>query len=179
MDDLAPDLRAFDLRRGSADDVGLVLGLLDDAVTWLCSRGITAQWGTVPFSSKPARVEQAGGWAGSGGLVLAYAGDELCGALVLGEAPDHAPPTDRPEVYVVLLVAGRGPAARGVGSALLDHARTVAQDRGVERVRLDCFAGGDQSLVRYYEANGFSRLGTFEVGTWPGQVLTCEVGPPD
>ena len=109
--------------------------------------------------------------------VLAYDGDELCGALVLGDAPAYAPPTDRPEVYVVLLVAARGAAARGVGAVLLEHARTVAQDEGVERVRLDCFAGGDQSLVRYYEAHGFSRVETFVVGTWPGQVLAHDLAP--
>ena len=177
MDRTTRGARAFDLRSGSAGDEALVLGLLDDAVAWLGARGITAQWGTAPFSSLPARVEQARDWASSGGLVLARAGDELCGALVLGDAPAYAPPTDRPEVYVVLLVASRRPAARGVGAVLLDHARTVAQDRGVERVRLDCFAGGDQSLVRFYEAKGFSRLGTFEVGTWPGQVLACAVPP--
>ncbi len=179
MDGPTPARRAFDLRQGGAGDETLVLGLLDDAVAWLGSRGITDQWGTVPFSAIPARVAEAARWAASGGLVLATAGDELCGALVLGDAPTYAPATDRPEVYVVLLVAGRAPAARGVGTALLEHAREVAQDRGVDRVRLDCFAGGDQSLVRFYEANGFARLGTFQVGVWPGQVLACEVPPPD
>ena len=167
------------LRRGTPRDVPAVLGLLDDAVAWVGSRGITGQWGTVPFSSLPARVEAARGWADSGGLVLATALDEpsgaLAAALVLGGAPAYVPSPDRPEVYVVLLVASRHPSARGAGAVLLEHAREVGLDRGVERLRVDCYAGGDQALVRFYEGNGFVRADTFRVGEWPGQVLVQEL----
>lgn len=175
---MEPSAPRFTLRRGMPDDVGSVLSLLDEAVAWLGARGITDQWGTVPFSSLPARIEAARAWADSGGLVLASTHGEPRGALVIGEAPAYVPRTDRPEVYVVLLVASRHPDARGVGAALLEHAHTVALDRGVERLRVDCFAGGDQALVRYYEGNGFSRLDTFRVGDWPGQVLQREVDAP-
>jgi GNAT superfamily N-acetyltransferase len=169
----------FDLRPGRPGDEVQVLDLLDEAVVWLNARGITAQWGTEPFSRSTARVDAARRWVASGGTVLATGGasdaDEsaamVAGALVLGDAPDYVPASDRPEVYVVLLVAGRSPAARGVGAYLLDHARTVAEARGVDRVRVDCYAGGDRSLVRFYEANGFIATHTFRVGDWPGQVL--------
>jgi hypothetical protein len=57
------------------------------------------------------------------------------------------------------------------GPFLLDHARTVAEERGAERVRVDCYAGGGRSLVRFYEAHGFTATHTFCVGDWPGQVL--------
>ena len=43
-------------------------------------------------------------------------------------------------------------------------------------LRVDCFAGGDGALVRYYEKQGFTRDVEFAVprvngSDWPGQVL--------
>jgi GNAT superfamily N-acetyltransferase len=178
---------AFALRAGRPGDEGSVLELLDEAVVWLNARGITAQWGTEPFSRSTARVEAARGWVASGGTVLATTGDpvadtcgdDVAGALVLGDAPAYVPATDRPEVYVVLLVASRSPAARGVGACLLDHARTIAEARGVDRLRVDCYAGGDRSLVRFYETNGFTCTHAFRVGEWPGQVLEQQLADRD
>ena len=46
-------------------------------------------------------------------------------------------------------------------------------------LRLDCFAGNDGALVRYYQDAGFSATEQFSVGEWPGQVLQRKVaGPP-
>ncbi len=46
----------------------------------------------------------------------------------------------------------------------------------VKVVRLDCFAGNDGALIRYYESQGFTRDVSFSVSRenapdWPGQVL--------
>jgi hypothetical protein len=43
-------------------------------------------------------------------------------------------------------------------------------------VRVDCYAGDDQALVRYYESQGFRRVRPFVVEltgdrSWPGQLL--------
>ena len=59
---------------------------------------------------------------------------------------------------------------------LLDHARELAREAGVGLLRVDCFAGGDGALVRYYEKQGFTRDVEFAVprvndSDWPGQVL--------
>ena len=167
----------FELGAGGPEDLDRVLALMDEAVRWLNGRGIAGQWGTEPFSAIPARVDAARGWVGSGGAVLGVRGDLLAGALVLGSAPAYVPPTDRPEVYVVLLVASRAPEARGIGAVLLDHAVAVARARGADRVRVDCYAGGDQELVRFYERHGFVRTDTFVVGEWPGQILEIDLSP--
>ena len=47
---------------------------------------------------------------------------------------------------------------------------------GVSLLRVDCYAGGDGKLVRYYESNGFTRTEAF-TGTddWPGQILARRV----
>jgi hypothetical protein len=36
----------------------------------------------------------------------------------------------------------------------------------VTRLRVDCWAGGEGALVRYYEAAGFTATTRFTVGTW-------------
>ncbi len=149
-----------------------VLGLLDESVRWMNRRGNTEQWGTEAFSQVPARVEQARGWVGSGGAVLATLGDRPVGALVLGEAPAYVPPAEEPEVYVVLLVSGRAEEARGTGRRLLALSDEVAARMGRTLLRVDCYAGADGALVRFYESAGFTAVGSFtNRGTWPGRVL--------
>jgi hypothetical protein len=51
----------------------------------------------------------------------------------------------------------------------------LARERGVEQLRVDCWAGAP-SLVGWYERVGFERSGTFELDGpldgWRGQLLT-------
>jgi GNAT superfamily N-acetyltransferase len=136
------------------DDAGSVLAMLDGAVAWLASTGRSGQWGTEPFSAEPERVAQMRAWAAGGGLRVAEIGGEAAGAMVLGQAPPYVPPADTPELYVLLLVASRAHAGRGVGAALLRHAYAEAVQQEVTRLRVDCWAGGEEALVRYYEAAG-------------------------
>jgi GNAT superfamily N-acetyltransferase len=166
----------FALRVAGPDDAAIVLGLLDDAVVWLNSRGNTEQWGTTSFSGDPKRVAAAEGWVRSGGGVIAERNGLPAGALVVGEATSYVPPATEPELYVVLLVAGRDPSARGVGHRLLAVADEAARELGVSLLRVDCYAGGDRSLVRFYESAGYTRTHTFDVNGWPGQVLERRLG---
>lgn len=164
------------IRPGGLDDVAFVLGLMDKATTWLVSIGRDDQWGTQPHSTNAKRIAQIEGFARSGGLHIAEVGGIAVGALSVGEALPYAPPADQPELYVQLLISDRAtPSARGVGAVLLAYARELAERQGVRLLRLDCFAGGEGALVRYYEQRGFTREETFTVAQgdrdWPGQVL--------
>lgn len=156
------------VRPGGPSDVGAVLGLLDEAVRRLVSRGRTGQWGSRPFSTNPKRVEELESWTDD--LHVAELGGETVGALAIGPAPEYVPPAVGPEVYVTALVGSRrGP---GAGRLLLEHARAEAVRRNADRVRVDCYAGGGGALVAYYVSNGFTPTATFTVeGDWPGQVL--------
>jgi GNAT superfamily N-acetyltransferase len=163
------------IRLAGRSAVPEVLALLDGATEWLVARGRTDQWGTEAHSTNPRRVEQITGFADDGGLWLADAGGRVVGALAVGTALPYVPPADEPELYVRLLVTDRASAGQGIGGALLDHARELARSAGVGLLRVDCFAGGDGALVRYYEQQGFTRDVEFAVpvkdSAWPGQVL--------
>ncbi|GAA1582110.1 GNAT family N-acetyltransferase [Kribbella karoonensis] len=164
------------IRRAGRDNVPAVLGLLDGATEWLIARGRTGQWGTEPHSTSPRRIEQVTGFADDGGLWVAEADGRVVGALAVGAALDYVPPAAEPELYVRLLVTERASAGQNLGGTLLDHARELARADGVRLLRVDCFAGDDQALVRYYERQGFTRDAEFAVPRvngpdWPGQVL--------
>lgn len=156
---------------GGPGDIDTVLALLDDATAWLVSIGRTGQWGTQPRSTNPRGVAQVTEWAHTGRLHLAEIDGRVAGALAVGDAMPYVPPATEPELYVNLLVTARAYAGRGVGARLLDHARAIARERGAHLLRVDCYAGDDRALVRYYEGQGFTATHPFAVGEWPGQVL--------
>ena len=162
----------FEVRTGSAADAPVVLGLFDDAVRWMVARGATEQWGSEPFSTHPGRVAAVERWAAGGGLRICERDGTPVAALVVGEAPDYVPAATEPELYVVVLVAARSmAAARGAGRVLLGVAEDEARAARLGLLRVDCFAGNDGALVRYYESAGFTPTTPFTVGSWPGQVL--------
>lgn len=159
------------LRRATSGDLDAVLGLFDDAVQWLVSQGRTGQWGSTPFSTLPKRVETVQRWL-SGEAWVAEADGRVAGFMSLGEPQGHIPPSEVSELYVSGLVGGQFPAARGAGRLLLKHAESRAAEEGVERLRVDCYAGDDRALVAFYVSAGFTPTDTFlHGGTWPGQVL--------
>jgi RimJ/RimL family protein N-acetyltransferase len=173
-----PRAAEFAFRAGSLADSALLLDLFDDAIRWMVERDLTDQWGSQPFSTDPKRTAAVTRWITGGDLVVAERDDRPVAAMVLGDAPAYAPPATRPELYVVALVAARSREARGSGRALLAQAERVAAERGVQVLRLDCFAGNGGALVRYYESAGFAPTETFAVGDWPGQVLQRTIAPP-
>lgn len=156
---------------GGLGDVDAVLALLDGATAWLVDVGRAGQWGTESASSNPRRIAQVSEWAETGRLHLAHLDGQVAGALAVGDAMPYVPAATEPELYVNLLVTGRAYAGRGVGARLLDHARAIACERGAHQLRVDCYAGDDRALVRYYERQGFTATDPFAVGEWPGQLL--------
>ncbi|PYC85381.1 GNAT family N-acetyltransferase [Streptomyces tateyamensis] len=167
-----------EIRTGGPADVPDILALLDAAVAWLAAQGRTEQWGATPWSGRPAAVERVERYAREY-LVRIAADSEgrTIGSCILADhAPDYAPKTDQPELYVQQLVISREHRNSGVGAALIADARAEAARRGVGLLRVDCYAGPDRKLVGQYRALGFTETEPFEVamadGTrWPGQVL--------
>lgn len=159
-----------ELRTGSVDDLDAVLRLLDSAVEWLVAQGRTGQWGDQPWSASEKRVGRIRDMiAGSELLVLERDG-VVVGALAHGPvAHDYVPAATEPEDYVLLLVSD--PEVRGAGRRLLDECWSHVRAAGVGLQRVDCYAGDDGKLVRFYEWAGFTRTQRFDVNGWPGQLL--------
>lgn len=166
------------VRRGEASEIPEVAALYDAAVAWLVEIGSTGQWGTEPLSGRPGRMATYRTWVAERRLWVAEAEDgAVVGAIALGTPPPYVEPAPEPELYVMSLVTDRSRSGNGIGRALLEHAQVQARSLGVGLLRVDCWAGGDGALVRYYERAGFTRTGTFSVldGSWPGQVLQQRV----
>ncbi|PXY26689.1 GNAT family N-acetyltransferase [Prauserella sp. PE36] len=160
------------IRPGVAADAGLLLAMFDGAVAWLTERGREGQWGSTPWSEDPKRVERVNGMASGGKLLIAEFDGDAAGALILTEQPPaHIPPVSERELYIDLLITARRHTGRGVGAFLLRHAREEARRRSIGLVRVDCWAGGDGALVRYYTGQGFTPTERFRVGDWVGQVF--------
>ena len=142
--DLTPAQRAFQqqvadfasahvaLHAGDIDESGAFprqvvaaaakLGLM--GVTIMVAQGRTGQWGSLPFSGDPKRVELIGRWAGGGGMRIAQVDGEAAGCMVVGPPTEYVSPAPEPEVYVQALVIDRRFGGRGVGRA--SHANTEA-----------------------------------------------------
>ncbi|KAF7190562.1 hypothetical protein HII31_07721, partial [Pseudocercospora fuligena] len=78
-----------------------------------------------------------------------------------------------PFIWIRYLLSDRrlGTLSKGAGLALIEHAKSVAQQMGIRRLCLDCWSGNDRKLVRYYERHGFVSLGDVSHNDWPSAVL--------
>jgi|SRR5580698_8631495 GNAT superfamily N-acetyltransferase len=169
------------IRPGGPDDVAFVLALGDEAVQWMNARGNTQQWGTAPWTGSDKREEAIRGQALSGGMRIAEDEDGTAlGVLVMTENRQaYVPAAGERELYVNLLLVSRRHGGRGIGAVLMECAKQEAAARGIGLIRVDCWAGGEGSLVRVYEKYGFSRVQEFTValpaGDWPGMLLAMRL----
>ena len=169
------------IRVGGPDDIAVVLALGDEAVTWMNARGNTQQWGTAPWTGNEGREAHVRDQAHGGGMRIAEDRDgTVLGALVITESRQaYVPAAGERELYVNLLLVSRRHGGRGIGATLIEHAKQEAATRGIDLIRVDCWAGEEGSLVRAYERYGFSRAEEFTValptGEWPGMLLAMRL----
>ncbi|MFE5816695.1 GNAT family N-acetyltransferase [Streptomyces sp. NPDC056479] len=168
------------IREGGPDDLPAILGMLDSCVEWLVGQGRPGQWGTKPLSENPRVAESVTRDMDEGTAFIAEVDGVPAATLTLTDAPgaplSHLPPPGEPERYIHWLASDRRFKGVGVGSALLAHTVEVTRRAGVSLLRVDCYAGDDGKLVRYYERHGFIRTETYTgKDDWPGQVLARRV----
>lgn len=169
--------RTMRIREGGVDDVPAVLALGDEAVAWMNARGNTTQWGTEPWTGHEKREETVRERAlGGGTRIIEDEDGTVVGVLVITETRQpYVAEVDERELYVNLLITSRRHRGRGVGAALIDRAKQEAAERGIDLIRVDCWAGADGDLVKVYEGYGFSRVEEFSVGEWPGMLLAMRL----
>ena len=164
------------IRPGTIADFDVVIALMDEAVAWLAGQGRTGQWGSEPFSTLTRSVEYMRQEVEANDLWLAEIDGEPVGAMLLGEVPTrYVDPVEERELFLHLLVTSRRMIGQGVGRALVDHAITVARERGIDLIRVDCYGGNDRKLVMAYERLGFTPTHVVMVKEWPAQVLEMRV----
>ncbi|KAK7193382.1 hypothetical protein DPSP01_010955 [Paraphaeosphaeria sporulosa] len=177
-----PGLAEVTLRPGTEADVPVMLRLMDERTEWLVAQGLTGQWGRERQSDQPRRVEGATKMAKSGGTWVAIEkgpledSEQVLGVVTVGDAASYVNPGTEPELYINYLITDpkRG-GGRGLGGLLVEKAKALAKEKGVHILRLDCYAGGDGKLVRWYESQGFQKQEAFEEKGWPGQVLSMRL----
>ena len=168
------------IRAGSTGDFEAIMAMMDEAIAWLTNQGRTGQWGSDPFSEGPARVEHMRNEVETNDLWIAEMDGKPVGAMLLGEKPTvYIPPADERELFLHLLVTSRQHVGAGIGQALVEQARAVAAERGIDLIRVDCYGGDDRKLVAAYERLGFIQTEPFSVSLpdrdWPGQVLAMRL----
>lgn len=147
----------------SADEIGTVLAILNDASGWLQRQGIQ-QW--------PARFGDADDWRSariahyieSGKTWLVKVGDEPVATFSLTDVadPDYADGwPDGPDgaLYIFRMAVRRDWSGSDLGRQILDWAGIRAAAEGKQWLRLDCHRH-NRKLQRYYEQRGFTRIAT-------------------
>jgi GNAT superfamily N-acetyltransferase len=165
------------IRQGGRDDVPLVLAFGDEAVAWMNARGNTQQWGTKPWTGDAKREATFLERAESGGMrVLEDEDGTALGVMVITETcQPYVPDAEERELYVNFLISSRRHAGRGVGRMLVERAKQEAAERGIDLLRVDCWAGEGGNLVKVYERYGFTAVLEFSVGEWPGMLLAMRL----
>ncbi|SMD26643.1 GNAT family N-acetyltransferase [Kibdelosporangium aridum] len=165
------------IRAGGEADIDAIMAMADEAVEWMVSRGNTEQWGTQLWSRMPTRLASVTNMVKEADTWIAELDGEPVGVMVTADKPvPQVNPIDEPEVYVWLLLTSRRHAGKKIGTQLLDKAVSIARAKGVSLLRVDCFAGGEGDLIRYYERHGFVKSHTYKsIFDWPGQVLSRRI----
>jgi ribosomal protein S18 acetylase RimI-like enzyme len=164
----------LEIRAGGTADEPAVLGLFDEAVEWLVQRGLSGQWGEQPFSARPEMRELVDRTLRSNEVRVAEHAAAVAGVLAVGACPPYVPGNPVPELYVALLLSSRRLRGNEVGARLLDLACGLARERGRRMIRVDCWADSPR-LISFYERQGFTRAGRFDLRGWRGQILAKQL----
>lgn len=162
--------------QATPDQLDTVLDILDEAASWLRQNGIE-QWParfTGPDDWRTARIAS---YLDTGQTWLVTTeGTAIAVFTLAGPDPDYAHgwPTDPDSgLYVYRMAIRRAYAGMGIGARMLDWASARAAAVGKAWLRFDCHRN-NPALQRYYEQQGFDRVGTVVTTIDPGAQPTGE-----
>jgi GNAT superfamily N-acetyltransferase len=162
------------IRRAVAGDLGVILGMIDEAAEWLRTKE-TDQWAQ-PWpteTARDARVRRGlrgDTWTvGQDGQAIATVTARRHGNQTLWTHREQL----EPAVYLSRLIVTRRAAGLGIGAALIDWAaQRAVRDWSAQWVRIDVWTT-NEALHNYYEKRGFRfcRIGPFDKETYPSAAL--------
>ena len=163
------------IRRGTARDADMIIGLIDEAAGWLRSKD-TDQWAR-PWPNRAARDGRVRRGLRNGHTWIAEAAGRPV-ATITSRAHGNQDLWTRPEqgvpaVYVSRLIVTRSAAGLGVGSALIDWAaERGVRDWNAQWVRIDVWTT-NVALHNYYEKQGFRfcRIASCKAEDYPSAAL--------
>ena len=143
-----------------------MVAILDDAASWLRSRGID-QWQPGTFETEVYEAVSAGE------MYVAESEGSILGCFRLGRADADAIAAwsrvgmhedSGGTLYLSRMAVGDERHGTNNGSQLIGLAMEMAKNLGVGHVRLDCWAGNG-TLRAFYTAEGFTRVSDVESPT--------------
>jgi hypothetical protein len=177
----------LEVRQAVADDLPVILRLIDEAARWLHAKG-TDQW-REPWPSKEARDNRVLRGLQSGSTWLVTSGDTAVATITYRQharqEQDVNQPQDgdrelwteaeqsEPAVYVSRLVVRRRYSGLDIGGALTDWAGLRgARGWSARWVRIDVWTT-NEALHNYYAKRGFEfcRICPFDQETYPSAAL--------
>jgi GNAT superfamily N-acetyltransferase len=163
------------VRRADADDLRLILGMIDEAATWLQSKD-TDQWAK-PWPTEAARDARVRRGLLRGKTWIAEEHGTPIATITYRQHGNQALWTERerrePAVYVSRLIVTRNAAGLGIGAAMIDWAgQRAARDWGTQWIRIDVWTT-NEALRDYYTKRGFRfrRICPFDKETYPSAAL--------
>jgi ribosomal protein S18 acetylase RimI-like enzyme len=165
------------IRQAEADDIPAIIGLINDAATWLQRYKNTNQWAE-PWPDEQTRNGRIIRGVDRGATWMVECGGALAGTLTYRNRANPRLWTQEElnerAVYVSRLIVDRDYAGRGLGAALIDWAGM----RGIQRwqadwIRVDVWTT-NVGLHNYYKGQDFEYLRTIEVEhewDYPSAVL--------
>ncbi|MEV0732414.1 GNAT family N-acetyltransferase [Polymorphospora sp. NPDC050346] len=150
-------MSALIIRQAQPGEFDLVLGLLEESVRWLRSRGFD-QWSTWPQwrAKMQPSLERGDVW-------LLLAGQQPIGTITIetnGDTDFWSPSElQDPAVYLSKLAVSRGAAGNEYGALLLEWAGDRAYRHGHAYLRLDAWKSNEH-LQSYYRRRGWEYLRT-------------------
>lgn len=138
--------------------------MIRERITWMDREGIRS-WNMSDYLTiyPPAYYEDRARSRRMFALERVADGKIVCAGALLEE--DGRWPDGLPGLYVHHLVSDVG--ERGTGSLFLARAEDYARERGVDRLRLDCYVDNAE-INAYYEKLGYHPAGTCVDGEYHG-----------
>jgi GNAT superfamily N-acetyltransferase len=170
------------LRRATANHQETVIGLIEDAASWLRTRG-TDQWAR-PWPTRHARDSRILADLQARRTWIGWDNGVPAATITVDTRPNLAWPDDfrkEPAVYIHRLVVSRPYASFGLGGELLDWAaRKAWRDHGALWMRLNAWTT-NLELHDYYQKRGFEFCGRSSDDGYPSAIMfqrsTEDTGP--